>query len=426
MHIVVIGAGVIGVTTAYYLVADGHEVSVIEARDAAGQETSFANGGQICPSESAPWAGPSVVPLFLRGLLQVHGPIRWHPSADLDQWRWLAAFLARCNINAQQYGLARNLILTTYSLETLRSLRRQLDTEAQGVALEYDAKTKGILRLFRDEASLSHAQGLLPYINEAGVAARVIDPEEALEIEPALKQAIAESAVRGVIYSPTDESGDAHLFTQALRKIAEEKGAQFRFGVQAEGFETAGGRITSIQTNQGLVAFDAVVVAAGVGSARLAHQLGMRLPIYPLKGYSVTIPLDEPEDAPNVSLSDEGRKIVMSRLGGRLRAAGMADLVGYDSSVNPRRAKAIGEQVLELFPGCGGLDAAEFWAGLRPMTPDGSPVLGRVSQWENLYFNSGHGSLGWTMACGSGRVIADLVAERSPEIPADEFALARF
>ena len=415
MKILVLGAGVVGVTTAWYLAEAGHEVTVLERRDAAGLETSFANGGQISASHAEPWAKPSVIPKMLRWLGREDAPLLFRPRADWAQWRWGLRFLRECvpgRFERHSRALAR---FAVYSRDCLRALRA-------ATGIRYDELTRGILHFATSQRDFdglaSHAEAM----RRLGTVREVKTAAECLALEPALSY--AEDRVVGAIYAPQDESGDAHRFTQELARLAAEKGVGFRYGIAIEALEQAGDMLFGVRAHDGeRYVADAYVVCLGSYSPLLLRPVGIHIPVYPLKGYSITLPLGPAEAAaaPSVSLSDEAFKLVISRLGERLRIAGTAELAGYDTSVNEVRCNAILHRVRQLFPQLGAVHVVETWAGLRPATPNNIPVIGRT-RLRNLYLNTGHGTLGWTLACGSGRATADLVSGRPPGVPFDFLA----
>ena len=386
MRIVVLGAGLIGVLTAYYLAKDGHEVVVVDRQGDVGLETSFANGGQISADHAAPWAGPGVPLQALKWLLHEDAPFLFRLRADPAQWRWGLEFLRNCTAARYRENAARLQRLGQYSRARLQALRQE-------TGLPYDQVARGILVL--------HTGGR-PF--EAGWKT----PGECVALEPAV--ASLKHRLVGGDYYPGDESGDAYQFTAGLAKLCAAKGVAFNYGVAIEGLTVEAGKVTSPQFKA-----DAYVVALGSYSPLLVRQLGIDLPVYPLKGYSVTMPVKNPAAAWTVSLSDEAHKLVLSRLGDRLRIAGTAELNGYNTEINKVRCEAIVKRVMELFPDAGDPSRATYWAGLRPATPSNLPIIG-ASKYPNLFINTGHGTLGWTLACGSGRILADLVSGRRPEV----------
>jgi len=405
VKIIVLGAGVVGVASAWYLAAAGHEVTVIERRDAAGLETSFANGGQISAGHAEPWANPAVLPKILRWLGREDAPLLFRPRASWAQWAWGLRFLYECLPGRFERHRRTLSGLAGYSRECLRALRAEL-------GLRYDHLERGILHFATDrrdfEAMARHAEATRQEIKSAS---------ECLAIEPALRY--SNDRVVGGVYEPKDESGDACRFTQELARIAGSRGVVFRYGAAIEALEAAGGTVSAVrlQGSERATA-DAYVVSIGSYSPLLLRPLGIRIPVYPLKGYSITLPLGPAElaAAPTVSLTDEAFKLAISRLGNRLRAAGTAELTGYDTQVNATRCAAIARRIRELFPGLGAITTVENWAGLRPATPNNVPVIGRTKL-RNLYLNTGHGTLGWTLACGSGSALADLMSGRQPQVP---------
>lgn len=390
----------IGVTGAWYLAADGHEVTVIDRRAEPGQETSFANGGQISASHAEPWARPAVLPKILRWLGREDAPLRFRPRLDLAQWRWGAGFVRECLPGRFEENTRSLAGLAAFSRACLRTLR-----EATG--LRYDELARGILHFCTEardfDALARHAEAL----RASGVNRVVKSAQECVVLEPALRDA----KVVGGIYTADDESGDAYKFTRALADKCQERGVRFL----AEAI-LAIDPSSGVKTDKQVHRADAFVVSLGSYSPLLLRPLGIHIPVYPLKGYSITLPLPPGEPAaPTVSLTDEARKIVISRFGDRLRAAGTAELAGYDTSIDEVRTSAIVARIRELFPALRGIEPSHRWAGLRPATPSNVPVIGRT-RLENLFLNTGHGTLGWTLACGSGRALADIVGGRKPDV----------
>ena len=409
MKIIVLGAGVVGVTGAWYLAAAGHEVTVIERRDAAGLETSFANGGQISAGHAEPWAKPAVVPKILRWLGREDAPLLFRPRADWAQWEWGMRFLLECFPGRFQRHSRTLAGLAGHSRECLRALRAQL-------GIRYDHLERGILQFATNERDLEALAHHAEEMRSLGINRQVKSAAEIFALEPALRNST--DRVLGGVYDPQDESGDAHRFTEELARHAAGKGVVFRFGRSVKTIEATGGQVGGLALENGETArADAYVVSLGSYSPLLLRPLGIGIPVYPLKGYSITLPLGPKEAAaaPTVSLTDEAFKIVISRLGNRLRAAGTAELTGYDTTINPVRCGAIAGRIRQLFPALSGVTAGDFWTGLRPATPNNVPVIGRTKL-KNLYLNTGHGTLGWTLACGSASVLADLVSGRKPQV----------
>jgi len=408
MRVVVLGAGVIGVTGAWYLARAGHEVTLVDRQPEAGMETSFANGGQISAGHAEPWAKPSVVPKVLKWLGREDAPMLFRPRADLQQWLWGLRFAFEClpgrfeRHTRQLAGLAR------YSRESLGALR-----EETGIA--YDFLAKGILHFCTDRADFEDLAAHAEEMRRLGIARDVKSAAECLAIEPALRE--SEVPVAGGVYAPQDESGDAHAFTVKLAERAQVQGVRFLRDTAVEALELSGGRVVAARAGGQRLEADAFVVSLGSYSPRMLRPLGISIPVYPLKGYSITIalPPEQAARAPTVSLTDEAHKLVVSRLGDRLRCAGTAELTGYDTSINDARCAAIVKRIGRLFPALAGLRDVQYWAGLRPATPTNVPVIGRT-RYPNLFLNTGHGTLGWTLAAGSGRALADLVSGRRPEV----------
>jgi D-amino-acid dehydrogenase len=406
MKVVVLGAGVVGTASAWYLSQAGHEVRVIDRQSAAGMETSFANGGQISVSHAEPWASPDAPWKALKWLAREDAPLLFRLRADPEQWRWGLKFLRECT--PERFGLnVRQLVrLGLYSRASLQALRR--DT---GIA--YDHLQRGILHYYTDAREFAAGEAAAEVMRELGCERTQLTPAECAAREPALKP--SQHLLAGGTYTPDDESGDAHKFTQELAKKCREKGVVFDFDVVIEGFEFNGQEIQGVKTNKSPVRADAYILALGSYSPLLARPLGIRLDVYPLKGYSVTMPVKDPAAAWSVSLTDDSHKLVFSRLGERLRIAGTAELNGYNTEINAVRCQAIVKRVMEIFPGAGEPRQAQFWAGLRPATPSNVPYIGRT-KYRNLFLNTGHGTLGWTHSCGSGRALADIVSGRRPEV----------
>ena len=407
MKILVLGAGVVGVTSAWYLARAGHEVTVLDRRPAAGMETSFANGGQISVSQTEPWANPAAPAKIMKWLGRDDAPLLFRLRADPRQWAWGLRFLFECLPARTRRNTLTVLRLGIYSRTELQALRRET-----GIA--YDDLQKGILTLYTDRREFAAAQKRVDLLRGHGLATSVRTPQEMLEIEPALANAGID--IIGGTYARDDESGDAQLFTKRLADLAAQRGVSFGYGVNIESCRPEGRRIAGVMAKiagrDELLSADAYVMALGSYSPLMLALLGIRIPVYPVKGYSVTIPVSDPAAAPTVCLTDENAKIAISRLGNRLRAAGTAELTGYDTSVRAARCNAILERVRRLFPNAGGFERAEQWAGLRPATPSNVPEIGRT-RYDNLFLNTGHGTLGWTLACGSAAALADVIDGRA-------------
>ncbi|WP_153161211.1 D-amino acid dehydrogenase [Zoogloea sp. 1C4] len=409
MEVLVIGAGLAGVTSAWYLAQAGCRVTVIDRRPGPGMETSFANGGQISVSHPEPWANPAAPATVLRWLGRSDAPLLFRWRADAAQWRWAFSFLRECLPGRTARNTAAIANLAVYSRNELRALR-----EATGI--EYEAGTGGILHLFETRRELAHLPAKLHQLEKLGIHGRILDPDEAISLEPALSG--LRPRLAGVLHGLDDETGNAHLFCTELAKRAEAAGVRFCLNSILQSFDTINGRITGVRVldgarRAGVLRADAVVLAAGSYSPEIARPLGIRLPIYPVKGYSITAPILDPDRAPRLSLTDESRRIVCSRLGSHLRVAGTAELNGYNLEPNPARSAAIVKWIEDHLPGAADLGQAEHWCGLRPATPSNVPLIGRTRV-DNLFLNTGHGTLGWTLACGSGQAISDIVTGRQP------------
>lgn len=424
MKIVVVGAGIIGVTTAYELAERGHQVTLLDRREGAGLETSFANGGQLGASEVAPWAGPEVPGLVLRWLGRADAPFRLKLKADPEQWLWLLRFLTRCRASAREERILPNLGLALLTRARMDEMAARFEDE--GAPIAFDEGRTGILQIFHHARALKEASANIEKMRLAGLDQTVLSDRECVDLEPALGPSFQQGGIAGGIYCAGDRSGDAHKFTARLTERAQRMGVAFMSGAEVTNFETLGDRITGVRTRAWLFGADAVVLAAGVGTARLARLAGIRLPVYPLKGYSVTLPA-KGDAAPRVSLTDEARKIVISRLGNRLRTAGTAEVGGYDTEIEMPRARSVLAATVDLFPQMNEVaGAAEFWTGLRPMSSDGSPIIGQAGRFKNLYLNTGHGSLGWTLAAGSAAALADQVCGTRPQLDLTPFGIRRF
>ncbi|HET8597234.1 MAG TPA: D-amino acid dehydrogenase [Castellaniella sp.] len=411
MKVAVFGAGIIGVSSAWWLARAGHEVEVIDRRAGSALETSRANGGQISVCYAEPWASVHTLKKVLRWIGRADAPLRVSPRLNPRQWLWCARYLYECRDARFAANLRAMVALAQYSRATLRGLRAEL-------GIEYDHLERGILAFYRDPRELEHARASAALMRELGVDRRIVDPDEVLRIEPAL--AGARDPIVGGDFTADDESGDVHLFTRALAEHARQAGVVFRFNTRVNRLVPAGGRVSVAELVEPDGFFrslraDAYVVALGSFSPMLLGPLGVSCPVWPAKGYSATFGLRDPAAAPVVSLVDQEVKIVTSRLGDRLRMAGTAEIGGYSRALDTGRCNQLVEHARSLFPSALDFDNVQFWSGLRPTTPSNVPLIGR-SRLRNLYLNTGHGSLGWTMGAGSGRVLADLVSGRRPDI----------
>jgi D-amino-acid dehydrogenase len=411
-HVIVLGAGVVGVATAWYLRQKGFDVTVIERRPLPASETSYANGGQISVSHAEPWAQPGAPLKILPWLLRADAPLLFRPHWDTAQWAWCLQFLHECLPHRSARNTAANVALGLYSRNSLIELSGQL-------GLEYARATRGILQICSTASGLKSATHAVRLMQANGCEVRMVGPEEARAIEPALRH--SQISILGGTWAEQDFSGDAKLFTRGLAQAAQQAGVVFRLGAEIDRLETDQNRVTGVwlRDEEGgyeRLAADDYVVSLGPQSRGLLLPLGISLPIYPAKGYSITLPIENESRAAQASITDEAQKIVFSRLGGYVRAAGTAELAGYDKHLNPVRVAAILARCMQYFPGVGDPAKARAWTGLRPATPANVPLIGR-SRLSNLHLNTGHGTLGWTHACGSARALAELMAGEKPPIP---------
>ena len=416
MKVLVLGAGVIGVTTAYYLARSGHEVTVIDRQDGPANETSFANAGQVSPGYSAPWAAPGVPLKAIKWMLMQHSPFVLRPQLDPRQWLWLAQMLRNCTAGRYAVNKERMVRLAEYSRDCLVQLRA--DT-----AIAYDDRAQGTLQLFRTEKQVEAAAKDIAVLREAGVPYEELDAKGCVGAEPAL--AGVAGKIAGGLRLPGDETGDCFKFTSNLAALAEGLGVTFRWGARIQGLQADGNRIGGVALEGGeILQADGYVLALGSYSPLLLKPLGIQIPVYPVKGYSLTLDVTDAEAAPVSTVMDETYKVAITRLGGRIRVGGTAELGGYDLRLHDGRRATLEHSVGDLFPRGGRIEGAKFWTGLRPMTPDGTPLIGGT-RLSNLFLNTGHGTLGWTMACGSGRLIADLLSGRPTDIDAKPYRMDR-
>nr|WP_249157484.1 D-amino acid dehydrogenase [Bradyrhizobium diazoefficiens] len=412
----ILGSGVIGVTSAYYLARAGHEVTVVDRQSEPALETSFANAGEVSPGYSSPWAGPGVPVKAVKWLLMKHGPLVVRPKLDPVMWVWLLKMLRNCTSARYAVNKSRMIPIAEYSRDSLRDLRRD-------IGIQYDERSQGTLQLFRYQAQLDGTAEDIAVLKQYGVPFEVLSREGCIAVEPALS-GVKEKFVGG-LRLPQDETGDCHMFTQALAKHAQALGVRFMFNTSIDRIVTDGARVSGVVTSAGTLQADSYVLALGSWSSRLAAPLGISLPVYPVKGYSITVPIKDASGAPESTVMDESYKVAITRLGDRIRVGGTAEISGYSDKLYDARRATLDHSLTDLFPRGGDLAKATFWSGLRPMTPDGPPVIG-PTQYANLHLNTGHGTLGWTMSCGSGRVLADLLSGRKPDIDVSALTVDRY
>lgn len=413
MHILVLGGGVIGVTTAYELLKDGHEVTLVERAPEAAAGTSFGNAGMIAPGHAFAWASPRVPKILLRSLWRDDLAFRMGFSADPAFWRWSARFLGQCTAERARINTQRKHRLCTYSQSVLREIVAE-------TGVDFDYSEAGLLYLHRSAATFEHGVRNMAILRDLGQQQEILSPDQIAELDPALRP--AKGKIAGGIYARTDATGDCRLFTQRLATLAQERGATLHFGTTVRRLQSDGARITGIETDRGTMTADAYVLALGVWSPHLMHGLDKWLPVYPVKGYSLTLPVGGNHTPPTVGAVDEDNLIAYSRLGNRLRVTAQAQFTGYDASYRPSDFRGMLAKIEDILPDSADYAQPSYWAGLRPMTPEGTPILGTGRQ-RNLYFNTGHGHVGWTMSCGAARLTRDLIAGRAPAIPLDGMAL---
>ena len=401
------GGGVVGVTTAYQLQRDGHEVVLLEAEAGVAQETSWGNAGMIAPGHSFVWSSPKAPGILLKSLVLRDQALRFRPSLDPALWTWSARFLAQCTQDRARRNTIAKHRLATYA-------QRMLHDTLEHESLEYDRNARGILYFYRSQASLDRGVAHMQILAEDGQEIRVLDREGVLALDPSLRA--SQAPIAGGVYCPTDETGDCNKFTTALAALCTKRGAQIRTGVRVVALETSNDHVSGARTEADeLVRADAYIMALGNGSAALARTVGVNLPIYPIKGYSLTIPVGNHPAPPTVGSVDEDNLVAISRFGDRVRVTATAEFAGYDRSHKPQDFAFMGRVVRELYPDGADYERAQMWAGLRPMTPDNLPILGRKRH-RNLFYNTGHGHIGWTMSHGTARIVADLVAGREPAL----------
>ncbi|RCW87803.1 D-amino acid dehydrogenase [Phyllobacterium bourgognense] len=417
MKVLVLGSGVVGVTSAWYLAQAGHEVTVIDRQPGPARETSFANAGEISPGYSSPWAGPGVPVKAIKWMLMHFGPLVVRPKFDPYMALWLAKMLRNCTSMRYARNKARMVPIAEYSRDSLKALRAE-------VGISYDERMQGTLQLFRTQKQYDGSAGDIEVLKHFGVPYELLDPNGCIKAEPAL--AHVKGKFTGGLRLPNDETGDCQMFTEKLAALCAEAGVKFRFNTTITSINTSTSRIASVSTETEELTADAYVVAFGSYSPFLLRRIGVYIPVYPVKGYSITVPITNEDAAPVSTVMDETYKVAITRLGDRIRAGGTAEISGYDLTLREKRQATLMHSVGDLFPKGGDLAEASFWTGLRPMTPDGPPIIGGGTRYSNLYLNTGHGTLGWTMSCGSGRVLADIISGKSPDVDASPLNISRY
>jgi len=416
MRVLVMGGGVIGTTSAYYLARAGFDVVVVDRQPAVAMETSFANAGQVSPGYASPWAAPGVPLKAIKWLLQRHAPLAIKLTGDTQQYLWMAQMLRNCTAARYAVNKERMVRLSEYSRDCLDELRAE-------TGIDYEGRQRGTTQLFRTQAQLDAAAKDIAVLEASGVPYELLDRAGIARVEPALAK-VADK-LSGALRLPNDQTGDCQLFTTRLAEMARELGVEFRFNQDIQRLQYSGDRLDGVWIDGKLETADRYVLALGSYSSQMLKPLGIRAPVYPLKGYSLTVPISDPAMAPISTVLDETYKVAITRFDQRIRVGGMAEIAGHDLSLNPRRRETLQMVVGDLFPLGGDPSGAELWTGLRPATPDGTPIVGATA-YRNLYLNTGHGTLGWTMACGSGRLLADLLAKKRTQISTDGLDVSRY
>ncbi|WP_425919197.1 D-amino acid dehydrogenase [Acinetobacter sp. TSRC1-2] len=415
MHVIVLGSGVIGVASAYYLAQQGASVTVLDRQAGPAEETSFGNAGQISPGYSTPWAAPGIPFKAVKWMFQHHAPLAINMDGSMWQLQWMAQMLKNCNPQSYAINKERMTRVAEYSRDCLRDLRK-------ATGIHYENRSKGTLQVFRNEAQLEAVQRDIQVLKECGVDYELLLKEDLAKVEPAL--AFAQDKLVGGLHLPNDETGDCYLFTNALANLAKEMGVDFKFNQSVEKLVVEGDEIKGVVVDGKVLTADRYVLAFGSYSRDFLKPLNLDLPVYPVKGYSLTIPIVDPAFAPQSTVLDETYKIAITRFDERIRVGGMAELSGYNHGLNENRRATLQMVTQDLFPG-GDMQQATFWTGLRPMTPDSTPIIG-ATRFSNLFLNTGHGTLGWTMACGSGKLISDLVLNHKTDINTEGLSIQRY
>ncbi len=415
MRVIVLGSGVIGVASAYYLAQQGATVTVLDRQAGPAEETSFGNAGQISPGYSTPWAAPGIPFKAVKWMFQHHAPLAINMDGSMWQLQWMAQMLKNCNPNSYAINKERMTRVAEYSRDCLRELRKE-------TGISYENRSKGTLQVFRNDAQLDAVQRDIQVLKECGVEHQLLLKDELAKVEPALE--FAKDKLVGGLHLPNDETGDCYMFTNALANIAKKMGVDFKFNQNVEKLVLEGNEIKGVVVNGEVLTADRYVLAFGSYSRDFLKPLNLDLPVYPVKGYSLTIPIVDAAFAPQSTVLDETYKIAITRFDQRIRVGGMAELSGFNHGLNMDRRATLEMVTQDLFPG-GDMQQASFWTGLRPMTPDSTPIIG-ATRFSNLFLNTGHGTLGWTMACGSGKLISDLVMNHKTDINTEGLSIQRY
>ncbi|WP_288505196.1 D-amino acid dehydrogenase [uncultured Pseudomonas sp.] len=416
MRVLVLGSGVIGTTSAYYLARQGFEVVVVDRQAGPALETSHANAGQVSPGYASPWAAPGVPLKALKWLFQKHAPLAIRLTGDSNQYLWMAQMLRNCTAARYAVNKERMVRLSEYSRDCLDELR-------QDTGIAYEGRQLGTTQIFRTQQQVEAAAKDIAVLERSGVPFELLDRDGVARVEPALSA--VKHKLAGGLRLPNDQTGDCFLFTNRLAEEARRLGVEFRFGAEIQQLSANGDRIDGVRVDGELLTADHYVLALGSYSPQLLAPLGIRAPVYPLKGYSLTVPIVDADMAPTSTILDETYKVAITRFDDRIRVGGMAEICGFDLNLDPRRRATLEMITGDLYPRGGDLARASFWTGLRPATPDGTPIVG-ATRYRNLFLNTGHGTLGWTMACGSGRLLADLIARKQPQISAEGLDISRY
>lgn len=416
MQVFVLGSGVIGTSSAYYLAKKGFDVTVIDRQSGPALETSYANAGQLSPGYASPWAAPGVPLKAIKWMMQKHSPLIMKPTTDIWQYKWIWKLIQNCNPKSYAVNKERMVRMAEYSRQCMRVLREE-------TGIRYEDRQRGTIQLFRTQKQLDSISKDVDILTELGTSFDVLDRAGIVKYEPGLTGNIQEFV--GALRLPNDETGDCFIFTNKLMQMAKDLGVKFRYGESIERFELINNQIQGVWINGQLEKADRYVVALGSYTTALLKAIDIHTPIYPLKGFSLTIPIIDESKAPISTVLDESFKVALTRFDNRIRMGGMAGVNGFDLSLKPRYRETLNEVFNHVFPGAGDLSQAEFWTGLRPAIPDGTPIVGKT-KYPNLLINSGHGTLGWTMACGSAQYLADLVDNKTPEISTEGFDLSRY